>query len=64
MNKNFSTVAKKWQEDLVHGGYEKQLNSRADLFKFKKFSRSWRTILKITGLKPPARVFKVNLRDK
>ena len=57
MSTRFSAVAKKWQEDLAHGGYEKHLKNKIDFYRIKFFSRAWKTILKVTKLKPDASVF-------
>src|SRR2546427_11325989 len=53
----FSDIARRWQAELEAGGYERRITTSAEFRRLLRSSRTWRTILKATRLRPGAAVF-------
>src|SRR5437899_9401752 len=53
----FSDIARRWQSELEAGGYERRITTSAEFRRLLRLSRTWRTILKATRLRPGAAVF-------
>ncbi len=49
--------AERWKELLEEGGYEHSCTTDAQYHALRRLTRTWRLILRVTGLKPPARCF-------
>lgn len=48
-----SSVGEKWKYSLQTGGYSHQCNTYVEFKRIRRLSRTWRIILKKTGLRPP-----------
>src|SRR5207247_9191405 len=53
----FSDTARRWQAELEAGGYERRITTSAEFRRLLRLSRTWRTILGATRLRPGAAVF-------
>jgi SAM-dependent methyltransferase len=54
-------VTEAWQEALRHGGFEAHVRSPEDLRRIGRLSRVHRQILRVTGVRPPARVLEIGV---
>lgn len=55
-----SNASEAWKQELSKlGAYEHHCNSFAELRSLKKVGRVWKRIFRVTGIKPPARLFEL-----
>ncbi|RCJ35197.1 hypothetical protein A6769_19100 [Nostoc punctiforme NIES-2108] len=59
MNTNYDDASEAWKRELEHEGYEHHCYSAEDLKKINRLGRAWQTILKITKVTPPDRLFEL-----
>lgn len=57
MDKEISSTAAKWQQELASGGYENSIRNWKEFVRFTRLSRTWEYILNATNLKPGASIF-------
>lgn len=48
-----------WQDALRTGGYELTLRTQRDIRRIGRMARTWRQVVRITGIKPPSTVLEV-----